>query len=87
MRAIVRFSLNLDRDSTKLRSSLHKILEGNGFRKLPNTSTYEGRIGNEDVGAAMAGFWKALDDWPHEAHLDHFWMYVDDSEEAETPST
>jgi hypothetical protein len=88
VRVIVRFSLNNDQASA-LRNILFLILENGGITRTGvNTGTYEGEdIDEADLRNVLAQFWNTLSGYMGNAHLDHFWMYVDkkrsDDEENE----
>ena len=78
MRVIIRFSLNNDQGSA-LRNTLKPILESGGILWTgANTGTYEGEdIAESDLRNVLARFWSTLHGYMGNAHLDHFWMYVD----------
>jgi hypothetical protein len=78
MRVIIRFSLNNDQGSA-LRNILFPVLENGGIMWTgANTGTYEGDdIDEADLRNVLALFWNTLAGYMGNAHLDHFWMYVD----------
>lgn len=47
------------------------------------TGTYEGDVSELDIRAAVRGFWQVLANNMSPAHLDHFWMYVDESKPSQ----
>jgi hypothetical protein len=75
VRAIVRFSLNHDHGSA-LRNVLNPVLVNAGLARI-STGTYEGDVAEAALRNALAQFWNAMSNHLGPAHLDHFWMYID----------
>jgi CRISPR-associated endonuclease Cas2 len=75
MRTIIRFSLNNDSKS-KLRNSLNQILTTAGLERI-STATYEGDVSEIQLRKTLATFWRTFVTQSGKAHLDHFWMYID----------
>ncbi len=78
MRAIVRFSVDGEKDS-RLRNALCAILTQAGFVLNPHvTATYEHvSIIEHGLAEVMLDFWQQAMDPPNDAHVDHVWMYSD----------
>ncbi len=79
MRALIRFSLDDDKNS-ELRNKLAKILvDDYGFVKHgKNTATYEhADITKPKLKVVMDRFWKQAVKSTNVAEIDHVWMYCD----------
>ncbi len=79
MRVIIRFSLNRDKKSG-LRNVLKPTLESHGIMWTGKmTGTYEGNVSENDIRNALRQFWQVAANVVGSAHIDHFWMYADNS--------
>jgi hypothetical protein len=75
VQVIVRYALNGDVGG-RLGGRLRPILEGAGLVRT-GTGTYRGDITESLMRHTMQDFWRELASYTEAAHLDHFWMYVD----------
>ena len=75
MRTIIRYSLNRDTGSA-LGNQLDPVLKGAGLKKI-GTRSWDGDIDERMLRDALRKFWRTMNQFQGNAHLDHFWMYAD----------